>query len=591
MLKRTILAAAWILSTGSAQAFEAQLDTTANDDLRDALEAISAVMEAADNDEATTDEIFAAVQSDYRALLGVLYRNGYYAPEISIRVDGREGADIPLISLPPSVNRVDIAVAPGPRFRFRETTVAPLAPGTELPEDFAPGEVAKSALIGEAKNVAIDAWRQASHAKAELAGQSIVANHPQRRVDVELTIDPGPALRFGHMQFRGDTTVREDRLLRIANLPSGSAFDPDALDLVTRRLQNTGTFRSITLREAETVNPDGTIDIIATLTDEKRRRFGFGAEISSLEGGTLTAYWMHRNLTNNADRLRFDAAISGIGGTTGTDYSIGTTYRRPATVSRKTTLVIAAEIAHLDEPDYTSDTGEFTVGAEVETSPNSRFSFGVGYRYSQVDDALGDREFNHVILPMEGARDTRDDKLNPKSGTYVEAEIMPFIGVSGSETGARLFGDGRGYFSFGADDRFTLAGRLQLGSVTGADYTEVPPDLLFYSGGGGTVRGQPYQSLHVELGDDEGTGGSSFVGVSAELRAKLRGAFSLVGFYDIGGIGTTALPGEQAEWHSGAGLGLRYDTGFGPIRVDVAGPVTGDTGEGVQLYIGIGQAF
>lgn len=591
MLRGTMFVAAVLLYAGTSHAFEATLETTAEGEVKTRLESASAILEAAKNDVTTPEEIIAAVQSDYRALIGALYREGYYGPSISIRVDGREGADMSLISLPSTINTVVINVTPGPRFRFGSATVAPLAPDTQLPEDFASGEVAKSGLVGEAKDVAIAAWRQASHAKAALSDQQIIADHNSQTLDVALTIDPGPSVRFGRLKFAGDTRVREDRLWRIANLPTGSAYDPDTLDLVTRRLQKTGTFRSITLREADALNADGTLDITATLVDEKKRRLGFGAELSSLEGGTISAYWMHRNLTKNADRLRFDAEIGGLGGTTGVDYTLGATYRRPATITRKTTLVLGAEIEHLDEPDYLSDRGEFTISADVETSKNSTFSFGFGYRYSEVEDSLGSRSFSHVIFPINGSRDGRDNALNPKSGTYFNADILPFVGVSGSASGVRISADGRGYLSFGDDDRFTLAGRLQLGSISGANYTEVPPDLLFYSGGGGTVRGQPYQSLDIDLGGGDATGGSSFLGLSTELRALVTGKISVVGFYDLGGIGTSALPGDAAEWHSGAGLGLRYDTGFGPIRLDLAGPVTGDTGDGIQIYIGIGQAF
>ena len=67
----------------------------------------------------------------------------------------------------------------------------------------------------------------------------------------------------------------------------------------------------------------------------------------------------------------------------------------------------------------------------------------------------------------------------------------------------------------------------------------------------------------------------------------------IVGFADAGYIGRESVPnGSDGEWHSGAGLGLRYATGIGPIRVDLALPVTGPEDEtGLQFYIGIGQAF
>ena len=65
---------------------------------------------------------------------------------------------------------------------------------------------------------------------------------------------------------------------------------------------------------------------------------------------------------------------------------------------------------------------------------------------------------------------------------------------------------------------------------------------------------------------------------------------SAVAFYDVGWIGQSAVPGD-GDMHAGAGIGLRYATGIGPIRLDIAKPVAGDTGNGYQIYVGIGQAF
>ncbi len=77
--------------------------------------------------------------------------------------------------------------------------------------------------------------------------------------------------------------------------------------------------------------------------------------------------------------------------------------------------------------------------------------------------------------------------------------------------------------------------------------------------------------------------------VQSEIRREITERIGVVGFLDAGFVGADSF--GSGEVHSGAGLGLRYSTGFGPIRVDVGAPVTGDTGDGPQLYIGIGQAF
>ena len=104
------------------------------------------------------------------------------------------------------------------------------------------------------------------------------------------------------------------------------------------------------------------------------------------------------------------------------------------------------------------------------------------------------------------------------------------------------------------------------------------------------MRGQPYQSLGVDLGGGQRTGGKAFFGASSELRARVTDKIGVVGFVDAGYIGANGFS-DSGDWHAGAGLGLRYDTGIGPLRLDVAAPISGSTGDGVQIYIGIGQAF
>ena len=166
------------------------------------------------------------------------------------------------------------------------------------------------------------------------------------------------------------------------------------------------------------------------------------------------------------------------------------------------------------------------------------------------------------------------------------------FGTTGS--GARLKTDLRAYRGFGADNRLVLAGRLQTGVVLGSGLIDTPRDDLFLSGGGGTVRGQPYQSLGVNVLRGPASyqrGGTYFLAGSLEARTKVTQTIGLVGFLDAGRVGVDGFFDGVGDWHAGAGLGIRYATGFGPIRLDVAAPVGGTTGKGVQIYVGLGQAF
>jgi translocation and assembly module TamA len=217
---------------------------------------------------------------------------------------------------------------------------------------------------------------------------------------------------------------------------------------------------------------------------------------------------------------------------------------------------------------------------------------GLGYSAGQVEDSQGTRRYQVLTLPIKGTRDRRNDEFDATSGYFANLEIMPFLGLTGSGNGVRVYGDGRVYRSFGAEDRVTFALRGQAGGVWGADAVDVPASFLFFSGGGGTVRGQPFQSLAVDLGGGNEIGGRAFVGAQAEARVGITESIGLVGFYDTGFIGADAFDFGSGDWQSGAGLGLRYDTGIGPIRLDLATPASGpEAAERVEIYIGIGQAF
>ncbi len=218
--------------------------------------------------------------------------------------------------------------------------------------------------------------------------------------------------------------------------------------------------------------------------------------------------------------------------------------------------------------------------------------YGLGYTVGEVSDDLGDRSYSLIYAPLEGTIDRRNDALDATSGYYANLLVSPFLGLNGADSGARIVGDGRIYRSFGLNDRVTFAARGQIGSILGADAADAPASYLFYSGGGGSVRGQAYQSLAVDLGGGSEIGGTSFIGAQLEARVDVTDTIGVVGFYDIGYVGANAVPLENGDYHAGAGLGLRYDTGIGPIRLDVATPTTGDdVGERIEVYIGIGQSF
>ena len=565
------------------------------EDLAERLKGASLSMTTAEQDATTAQDLIAAAQADYGRLMGVLYAQGHYGGVIGIRINGREAAGIPPLRAPERIDTIDINVDPGPVFRFGTASIAPLAPDTALPEDFARGAPAKGTLVKEATRAAISAWRSDGHAKAGVADQQIIADHARAALDAMVRLDPGPRLRFGKLDMLATgkpTRVRLERIRQIAGLPTGETYSPEQQQKATDRLRRTGAFRSVVLQEAETPSADGTLDIETRVVDAKRRRIGAGAELSSLEGVTLSGFWLHRNLMGGAERLRIDALVGGLGGESGgEDYRLGLRFDRPATFTADTGFFLMAGLEENNEPDYRERKGEIGAGLTHVFSDNLTAEAGLTYRFSEISDDLGKRELQHLLAPASAVWDRRNDSLNPESGLYLDLELTPFFGLDQGGSGARVHADLRNYVTLGDDRRLTVAGRAQLGSVAGAGLRDVPADMLFYSGGAGTVRGQRYQSLGIDLAPNVTVGGRSFMGFSGELRGMINDTVQAVAFADAGFVGQDALGTGTGEWHGGAGVGARYFTAVGPVRLDIATPLDSDAGQDFEIYIGIGQAF
>ncbi len=584
-----------VLVASQVAALDVKIRSTLdNEDLNADLEAASLLVALQTGEPKNSQDVLAAAKADYQRLVTALYRYGHYAPVVTIQLDGREAAGISPINPPASIRAATISVRPGPAFRFGRATIAPVALDTELPEDFRPGAIARVDILRDTAAAGIDGWRAKGYAKARVSDQRITARHEQAQLDAQIALDPGPQLRFGRLIITGNEDVRTRRVEKIAGLPTGKVFSPEEIDRATTRLRRTGTFRVVALTEAEEIGPNNTIDVTAQVVEAPPRRIGFGAEISSLEGLGLSAFWLHRNLLGGAERFRIEGDVSGIGGQSGgTDYRIGVRIDRPATFNEDTDFFIATELERLDEVNFQSKQFSLEAGIKRYATEKRTYTFGLGFRTADTTDAFGTRSYSILTAPASAVFDYRNDRLSATEGYYAELSLTPFYSLRGTENGLRTYADIRGYKSVGRDDRLTFALRGQLGSVTGPGLNTAPADFLFYSGGGGTVRGQEYQSLGVDLGGGNEVGGRSFLGLSGEIRLKTGDKLSVAGFYDLGYIGPEAFPdGSTGEWHSGAGVGIRYDTGIGPIRLDVGLPVSGPgDNNGFEVYIGIGQAF
>jgi translocation and assembly module TamA len=589
----SVVTACAILVPGLALALEATLTAPgASEDLTNRLRGASSAMSAEARGLDSPQELLAASLSDYHTLVQILYDEGYFSPVVHIRLDGREAAYIGPLNTPNSIGQIKIDVTIGAPFRFGRAGIGPLAPDTTLPEAYANGLPATTGAIRDAAIAGIDGWRNVGHAKADVGGQNIVANHREAVLDADIEMLPGPKLAFGTMHISGESKVRRDAIAKISGFPTGETYHPEQVQKVGTRLRRTGAFSSVSIKEAEQPNPDGTLDFVTTVEDMPLRRISFGVELSSNDGLDVSAKWTHRNLWGAAERLQFEATMRNLGGQEDVDGRLSLRLDRPATLGPDDNMFYLAEIERRNHTHYSATSGSIGIGARRVFSDTLFGEVALTGGLTIADDAFGTgREFYLFTLPIKVEWDKRNDKVNATTGFFLDTRFTPFAGFSDSESGGQVYVDGRGYYSLTRSSSVVLAGRVQVGSVLGASQRGTSPEFLFFSGGSGTVRGQPYESLGTPVGGQI-AGGRSILAMSAEVRGRITEKISLVGFFDFGAVDASSMVDTNSSYHSGAGLGIRYDLGgFGPLRFDLALPVDGATGEGLQFYIGIGQAF
>ena len=561
-----------------------------NDRLAADLRAASGLIAAEKAKRTNALDLLADARAEYGRLIGALYAKGHYSPVIHVLVDGREAASIAPLNAPSTIANIVVTVDPGQPFTFSRADVTPLAVRTTLPPGFATGLPAESQVIKDAVLAGVDGWRALGFAKTQIASQDLTADHAANTLNAAIVLDRGPKLRFGPLTVTGADRMRPDRIRAIAGLPEGAVFNPDDAARVADRLRRSGVFSSVTLSEDEAVTPPDLLGFTADLVEARPRRYTFGAEIASYDGVLLSAGWLHRNLLGGGERFEVIGDIAGIAGQTGgTDYHLGFTLDRPATPWPDTELNLGTEISQINDVDTTAQLANVSAGFSQYFTKTLTAQAALRFAASQGRDAAGDYDYQSLELPLSVTWDRRDSKTEPTRLFYLDLGAKPFFGFGNTDNGARLTFDARAYKSLGARDNLVMAMRVHGGAVLGADLLATPRGDLFYSGGGDTVRGQPYQSLGVQaakLGTDIRLGGNQFMAISLEARVKITEKIGMVGFVDMGLVG---VAGADSDTQAGAGFGLRYATGVGPVRLDLAMPLNG--GRKLQVYVGLGQAF
>ncbi len=525
-----------------------------------------------------------------RELIDVLLRSiGYYGGQTTVKIaPGVGGAPV----------AVTLSVGPGPVYTLSAVEiVAPPGRATELVTaglGIKTGEPLIAERV-EAGQDGLKAYLAAhGHPFAVIDPPAIVVDHATRTATLTQAVDPGAAGVFGQLRTSGKSIVPPRELTLLARFKPGDPYDAGGLDDLRRALIATGLVGSVSLTPvAAGPAPNGqeAIDVVVKTETAPLRTIAGTAGYSTSQGIRAEASFQHRNLLppNGAVTVRAVGAER--------EQLLGVELRRLNWRQRDLTLTLGANFDTATQDAFNARTLTFSASVARETNliwqKKWYFSAGTEADISEERDksAAGNPQRTYYIaaLPVSLTYDGSDSLLDPRRGFRLTGRVSPEVSFNGTTFGyMKLQVEGSTYLPL--SDRITFAARGHLGSIAGASQRNIAPTRRFYAGGGGSVRGFGFQAVGPKAPDGTPSGGDSIVEASFEARVRF-GDFGIVPIFDAGAVDTSLLP-RFRDVRYGGGLGFRYYTGFGPVRIDVATPINPSRGDArVQFYVSIGQAF
>jgi len=579
----------------------ASADDSTDADLADLFGDLSALYDG-DGKADNAAMVRARLTADGELMQRILASEGYYDAVVDTRIDRgeREEAEEGQPRQRRPITAV-IDVTPGQRYTLADIIIkaAPTVPPTLIADNFplSIGEPIVAQRIQGAEAALALKLPEEGYPFAEVRQRDILLDGATGDGVYTLPIDIGKRSRFGGIETTGDLAFDAEHVAVLARFKRGDLYDSRKVDDLRQALVATGLFSTVAAEPQPTGESAGDdteyVTMLVTQQAGPPRTLAASAGYGTGEGIRLEGSWTHRNLLPPEGALIF----RGVVGTR--EQGIGATLRRSNAGRRDRTFELVAEVARNDYEAFNAITGR--IGARVSydstTIWQKKFTYAYGAeliatREDDYDFAKGERSFDfYTILGLTGqvGMDRTDSLLDPTKGFRITSLIQPEGSLAGRFSPyARLRTDISGYYP--VTDSIVLAGRIRFGSILGAARERLAPSRRFYAGGGGSVRGFGYQELGPKDPDNDPIGGRSINEMAVEARYRF-GNFGVVGFVDAGQVYRGSAP-TFSDLRFGAGIGARYYTNFGPMRLDVATPIGRKPGEAlVSVYVSIGQAF
>jgi len=597
-----------ISQAADTQSYDVTIGSTGDPPLEQALKDASQLQSLKEKAPVGSFALILRAKGDVDRFETVLRSFGYYDGRVVIDIDGHPLDDPPLAqtlsALPEGKSaEVKVTVQTGPLYHLGRITIdGEVPPDAATKLGLAEGQPAVASEVLAAGARLLTAMREHGYALATVDPPDATQDASHHTIDVTFKAAEGRRAVIGPIDFTGLSAVNEDFVRRRLRVQPGQLYQPSKIDAARQDLASIGVFSSVSVSGGTSIAPDGSIPITYSFQERPVHAVGLTGAYSTDLGGSLTTTWSDRNLFGNAEQLNLSAAGTGLGGSDvkGLGYDISAQFLKPDFLQRDQTLEFDAAALKQDLQAYNQRAVSAGAALRRMISPLWTVSIGLTAEQETIEQEGVTRDYTLLAVPVTAKYDSTglgNPLTDATHGIRVSFTVTPTQSLGRkSSTFAILQASGSTYFDlghywFGTEGRSVLALRGLVGSVEGAGQFELPPDQRFYGGGSATLRGFKYQSIGPLFPDNNPIGGTAIDTGTVEFRQRLFGDFGVATFADAGQVSADNAP-FGGPLRVGMGVGFRYYTPIGPVRLDVAVPLNRPPGgDRFEVYLGLGQAF
>ena len=438
-----------------------------------------------------------------------------------------------------------------------------------------PGNIFNHGRYNAFKSSMLRAATNSGFFDADFGQSKVVVDKQARAADLTMHFVSGEKYDFGELSFT-QGILRDSILTGYTDIRAGDPYSAKRINELYEALNGSSYFSNVSIRTEPLDETNKTVPVDVNLTPAKRRVYSVGAGFSTDLGPTGRIGYTNRLINERGHQ--FESKIFG----SPVKSEMNAAYRWPKRDPRREWFSIVSGLQH-EETD-TSEQDSFKLGFLRSKNLGSSWLQTRYVDYVYEDFTIGDQSSTSQLVILGTNWETAKGRALSRTtrGFRVSFDLRGASDTLGSDTSFLQFRS-RAKWVRSLGEKTRVLARVSLGVTAKDSLADLPASVRFFAGGDSSVRGYDFETLGPENADGEVIGGSNLVDASIEFDRLFRDKWAVAVFVDSG----DAFDQADIKPSTGVGIGLRWYSPVGPVRLDLAHPLD-NPDEDFRIHISLG---